>query len=145
MPPCLNYPPRSARCERRPDAIPRSGHVPSNRKQLREGLIARLAAGATLDELLPGIHDYRETVLPQVANAILAEHDLLLLGLRGQAKTRLARCLPRLLQERTQMLAGDPLLSHPLAPVGDVAEHLLAAHIDWAPVAWLARDERNGE
>lgn len=115
------------------------------KQELRDGLVARLAAGATLEELFPGIHGYGETVLPQVANAILAGHDILLLGLRGQAKTRLARCIPQLLAEVTPMLAGDPLRSHPLAPVGDVAEHLIATHGAAAPVAWLSRDERYGE
>jgi len=115
------------------------------KQELRDGLVARLAAGATLAELFPGIHGYAETVLPQVANAILAGHDILLLGLRGQAKTRLARCIPQLLAEVTPMLAGDPLRSHPLAPVGDMAEHLIASHGDAAPVAWLSRDERYGE
>jgi magnesium chelatase subunit I len=115
------------------------------KQELRDGLIARLAEGATLEQLFPGIHGYGETVLPQVANAILAGHDILLLGLRGQAKTRLARCLPQLLAERVPALAGDPLRSHPLAPVGDAALAIIAARGDDAPVVWLGREERYGE
>ncbi len=115
------------------------------KQELRDGLVARLAAGASLEELFPGIHGYGETVLPQVANAILAGHDILLLGLRGQAKTRLARCIPQLLDEQTPMLAGDPLRSHPLAPIGDVAERLVATQGDAARVEWLGRDQRYGE
>lgn len=115
------------------------------KSELRENLVARLAAGATAADLFPGIHGYADTVLPQVVNAILAGHDILLLGLRGQAKTRLARCIPRLMDERTPVLAGDPLRSHPLAPIGDVAEHLVAAQGDAAAVAWLSPAERYGE
>jgi magnesium chelatase subunit I len=121
-------------------------HRPRTVKQeLRDGLIARLAGGATLEELFPGVHGYGETVLPQVANAILAGHDILLLGLRGQAKTRLARCIPRLLMPFSPALAGDPLRSHPLAPIGDVAQHLVAEHGDAAAVIWLRPEDRYGE
>ncbi len=126
--------------DRDPQLLPRTV-----KEELRDGLIERLAHGATLTELFPGIHGYEETVLPQVANAILAGHDILLLGLRGQAKTRLARCLPALLNERTPALAGDPLRSHPLAPIGDVAVHIIATHGDAARIEWLTRDQRYGE
>jgi magnesium chelatase subunit I len=115
------------------------------KQELRDGLVARLSAGASLEELFPGIHGYGETVLPQVANAILAGHDILLLGLRGQAKTRLARCIPNLLAPRSPALAGDPLRSHPLHPIGDVAEHIVASQGDAAPIVWLTPEDRYGE
>lgn len=115
------------------------------KQELRENLVARLAKGAKPEDLFPGIHGYGETVLPQVVNAILAGHDILLLGLRGQAKTRLARCIPAMLDPRTPALAGDPLRSHPLAPVGDVARHLIADRGDEAPLVWLGPDDRYGE
>lgn len=113
--------------------------------ELRANLVAALAAGQTGETLFPGLVGYGETVVPQVANAVLAGHDLLLLGLRGQAKTRLARSLARFLDPQVPALAGDPLRSHPLAPVGAVAEEIIAIHGDDAPVLWLGREERYGE
>ncbi|MFW5845175.1 MAG: magnesium chelatase, partial [Planctomycetota bacterium] len=88
---------------------------------------------------------YEETVLPQVLNAILAGHDLLLLGLRGQAKTRLARALVQLLDEQVPAIHGDPLRSHPLAPVGELAHGLIGKAGDETPVRWLGREQRYGE
>jgi magnesium chelatase subunit I len=113
--------------------------------ELRANLVAALAAGKSGEELFPGLVGYGETVIPQVVNAVLAGHDLLLLGLRGQAKTRMARALVRFLDPWVPYLAGDPLRSHPLAPVGAVAEDLVARDGDGARVLWLARAERYGE
>src|SRR5690606_24235628 len=96
-------------------AVHRSGHAPLGVKaELRRNLIAALRTGRSGEDLFPGLVGYGETVIPQVVNAILAGHDLLLLGLRGQAKTRLARALTAFLDERVPALAGDPLRSHPL-------------------------------
>lgn len=117
----------------------------SVKQELRANLVAALAKGATNDELFPGLIGYADTVIPQVINAILAGHDLLLLGLRGQAKTRLARALSQFLDPQVPALAGDPLRSHPLAPVGAVAEDLIATHGDDAHVVWLTPDDRYGE
>jgi magnesium chelatase subunit I len=115
------------------------------KQELRANLVAALARGTSYDELFPGLIGYADTVIPQVVNAILAGHDLLLLGLRGQAKTRLARALSAFLDERVPALAGDPLRSHPLAPVGAVAEELISIHGDAAKVMWLTREDRYGE
>ncbi len=112
--------------------------------ELRANLITALRAGTTAEELFPGLIGYEETVIPQVINAVLAGHDLLLLGLRGQAKTRLARALGKFLDEVTPYLAGDPLRSHPLHPVGPIATDLVARG-GAAAVAWLTRAERYGE
>jgi magnesium chelatase subunit I len=117
----------------------------STKTELRANLVTALGRGEHGERLFPGLVGYGETVIPQVVNAVLAGHDLLLLGLRGQAKTRLARALTRFLDERTPALAGDPLRSHPLAPVGAVAEDLVAHHGDAARVVWLSREERYGE
>ncbi len=113
--------------------------------ELRRNLVAALAAGRTGEQLFPGLVGYGETVIPQVVNAVLAGHDLLLLGLRGQAKTRMARALAAFLDPQVPFLVGDPLRSHPLQPVGALAEEIIARDGDAAKVAWLSRDERYGE
>ncbi len=122
------------------------GYEPLSIKQeLRKHVVAALSTGLSGEKLFPGLIGYGETVIPQVVNAILAGHDLLLLGLRGQAKTRLARALTRFLSPHVPALAGDPLRSHPLAPVGAIAEDIIARDGDQAKVIWLAREERYGE
>ena len=84
--------------------LKRAGYRPMSVKdELRKNLIAKLRAG---EEVLPGIVGYRDTVLPQIINGILAKHDLLFLGLRGQAKTRILRMLPTLLDEWIPVIAG---------------------------------------
>jgi magnesium chelatase subunit I len=115
------------------------------KEELRRNLVRALGEGRSGEALFPGLVGYGETVIPQVVNAILAGHDLLLLGLRGQAKTRLARALGAFLDERVPMLVGDPLRSHPLQPVGAVAEEILARQGDSALVGWLGRGDRYGE
>ena len=115
------------------------------KQELRANLVAALAQGTSYDDLFPGLIGYADTVIPQVVNAILAGHDLLLLGLRGQAKTRLARALATFLDPLVPALAGDPLRSHPLAPVGAVAEEIVAIHGDAAKVIWLKPEDRYGE
>ena len=115
------------------------------KQELRDNLVMALGRGEQGEALFPGLIGYGDTVIPQVVNAILAGHDLLLLGLRGQAKTRLARALMRFLDPLVPALAGDPLRSHPLAPVGAVAEEIVARDGDAAKVIWLAREERYGE
>ena len=123
---------------------PRAAHR-GIKQELRDNLVTALARGEHGEALFPGLIGYGDTVIPQVVNAILAGHDLLLLGLRGQAKTRLARALMHFLDPVVPALAGDPLRSHPLAPVGAVAEEIVARDGDAAKVVWLAREERYGE
>jgi magnesium chelatase subunit I len=117
----------------------------SVKSELRANLVAALSAGRTGEDLFPGLIGYGETVIPQVVNAILAGHDLLLLGLRGQAKTRLARALANFLDARVPALVGDPLRSHPLAPVGAIAEEIVSKQGDAARIDWLEREGRYGE
>ncbi|HYE07382.1 MAG TPA: magnesium chelatase [Planctomycetota bacterium] len=117
----------------------------SVKAELRANLVPALRAGRRGEQLFPGLVGYGETVIPQVVNAILAGHDLLLLGLRGQAKTRLARALARFLDAQVPALAGDPLRSHPLAPIGAIAEDIVAREGDAARVVWLTREERYSE
>lgn len=124
-------------------ALDRQRYAPIGiRDELRRNLRAALRDG---QELFPGIVGYEHTVLPQLANAVLARHDIILLGLRGQAKTRIARLLPALLDEWRPMIADTPLREHPLAPVSDAARALIDEAGDDTPISWLHREERYGE
>ena len=120
-----------------------SGHVHRGVKaEVRDNLLARLASGATA---FPGILGFDETVLPKVERALLAGHDLVLLGERGQGKTRLIRTLTGLLDEWTPVLAGSELNEHPYAPISPEGKRLVAEHGDAAPVTWKHRSDRYGE
>src|ERR1700712_2865080 len=89
-------------------------HPVSVKDELRRNVIAKLRAG---EDMFPGIVGYRETVIPQIVNAILAKHDTLFLGLRGQAKTRILRMLPMLLDEWIPVLVGPGINEDPLQPI----------------------------
>ena len=120
-----------------------TGYRPRSVKQeLRDNLIARLRRGAPL---FPGIIGYEETVIPQVENAILSGHDVVFLGERGQAKTRLARLLVDLLDEELPVLAGSEINDDPLDPISPAGRALLAERGDAAAIAWIPRDRRYGE
>jgi magnesium chelatase subunit I len=93
----------------------------------------------------PGIVGYDETVLPQLENALLAGQDVILLGERGQAKTRLARALVGLLDPEVPVLAGSEVNDDPLQPISQAGRALLAERGDDAAVEWLPRDRRYGE
>jgi len=110
--------------------------------ELRENLRAALARG---ENPFPGIHGYERTVLPALHNAVLARHDLLLLGLRGQAKTRLLRMLVNLLDPEVPAIAGSPLNEDPLAPITKFGRRTIEELGDRTPVSWLTREERYRE
>jgi magnesium chelatase subunit I len=114
----------------------------SIREEMRENLIARLRRG---DELFPGIVGYERTVIPQVENAILSGQDIILLGERGQAKTRLARSLVNLLDEVIPIVAGSEINDDPFHPISRYARDLIAEGGDATPIAWVGRDRRYGE
>ena len=114
----------------------------SVRDEIRHNLIQRLRDRAPL---FRGIVGYDETVVPQVVNALLARHDFILLGLRGQAKTRLCRQLAELLDEETPVVAGSPIREHPLCPVLESTRTLVREAGDDLPIEWLSREERYGE
>jgi magnesium chelatase subunit I len=116
--------------------------VESVKDELRRNLIASLPSGKSL---FPEILGYDETVLPQVQNAILSRHDLLFLGLRGQAKTRMLRQLVNLLDAEIPVVAGSEIHDNPFAPVSKYARDLIAAHGDDTPVEWVGRAERYHE
>src|SRR5436305_13256896 len=111
-----------------------TGYQPSSVKdELRRNVIRKLKAG---DELFSGIVGYRESVIPQVVNGILSKHDLLFLGLRGQAKTRILRMLPQLLDEWIPTLSGTEINDGPNAPVTRIGNRLLADQGDGAKIEW---------
>jgi len=112
------------------------------KQELRKNLIAKMRAG---DELFPGVVGYEDTVIPQVENAILSGQDIVLLGERGQAKTRLARSLVNLLDDEVPAIAGSELNDDPFHPISAAARALVAEQGDAAKIAWLTRDQRYGE
>jgi len=114
----------------------------SVKDELRDNMIARLRAR---EPLFPGIIGYELTVEPQIVNAILSRHDFILLGLRGQAKTRLLRSLSRFLDEWVPAIEGCPLNSDPLQPLTHAARLTLDTKGDDTPLRWLHRDERYQE
>ncbi len=114
----------------------------SVKEELRENLIAALREGRPLFQ---GIYDYEDTVLPQLRTAILARHNILLLGLRGQAKTRLARQLVELLDPYIPAIEGIELPEDPFHPITPQAKALLAEAGDDTPIYWIPREERYAE
>ena len=111
----------------------------SVKDELRQNLICRLQSG---ERLFPGIIGYEDTVVPQVINAVLSRHNFILLGLRGQAKTRLIRQLTSLLDEWTPYLAGCEIHDNPYAPICRRCRDLVAEEPSDAPIEWLHRDHR---
>jgi magnesium chelatase subunit I len=121
-------------------ALRQSGYRSRSVKQeLRENLTAKLRAG---ERLFPGIIGYDDTVIPQIINAILSRHDMLFLGLRGQAKTKIIRLLPMLLDEWTPTFKESDLPDDPLEPKFTVNRRLLEQQGDEAELRWIHRDER---
>ncbi len=110
--------------------------------ELRANLLRHLEQRTPL---FPGVHGYDRTVIPGLINAILAGHDLILLGLRGQAKTRLLRGLTDLLDAEIPALVGCELNDDPLAPVSVTGRRLIEEHGDDAPIRWISRDQRYNE
>jgi magnesium chelatase subunit I len=111
----------------------------SVRSEVRENLIRKLRDG---EEIFPGIIGYDETVVPQVVNAILSRHNFILLGLRGQAKTRLLRALSSLLDEAIPVVPGCEINDDPLAPVCAACRHRVRDEGDGLEIAWRPRDLR---
>src|SRR5712672_1251370 len=111
----------------------------SVKNELRENLIKKLRAG---EKLFPGIVGYADTVIPQLINAVLARHNIILLGLRGQAKSRIIRQLTELLDESIPIIAGSEVNDDPFHPISAYGRQMIELHGDSAQVAWVSRDAR---
>jgi magnesium chelatase subunit I len=109
------------------------------RQELRENLLDRLRRGQAL---FPGIHGYDDSVIPAVENAILCGHDLIFLGERGQAKSRMIRALVELLDEWIPEVAGSEIHDDPYAPVSRLAREVVAERGDETEIGWVHRDDR---
>ena len=107
--------------------------------ELRENLIARLRSGETI---FPGVIGYEDTVVPQLVNAILSRHNFILLGLRGQAKSRILRALTGLLDPHMPYIAGCEIHDNPYQPICKRCRMLIAEQGDKTPIAWLSPDDR---
>jgi len=114
----------------------------SVKDEVRRNAVARIAGG---EPLVEGVIGYDETVLPQLENAVLAGHDLIFLGERGQAKTRMIRSLVSLLDEWLPIVAGSEINDDPYHPVSRYARDQIAEYGDETPILWVHRDQRFGE
>ena len=121
-------------------ALKAAGYTSKSIKtELRDNLIASLRAGKPS---FPSMHGYEHTVVPQLERAILSKHNINLLGLRGQGKTRIARLMIHLLDEYIPVVAGSEINDDPLAPISRYAKDLILEHGDHTPITWLHRSER---
>jgi magnesium chelatase subunit I len=109
------------------------------KQEIRDNLVKKLQSG---DTLFPGIIGYDETVVPQLVNAVLSRHNFILLGLRGQAKSRILRGLADLLDERIPVVPGCEIHDDPLAPLCAACRARIAKDGDNLPIGWLGRDDR---
>src|SRR6187200_2062505 len=109
------------------------------KQEIRDNLVRKLQAG---ERLFPGIIGYDETVVPQLVNAILSRHNFILLGLRGQAKSRILRALTDLLDPSIPVVPGCEIHDDPLAPLCSACRARIASEGDALPIAWLPRDAR---
>jgi magnesium chelatase subunit I len=112
------------------------------KEEVRRNAVRRVAAG---ERLFPEVLGYEDTVLPQLENALLAGHDVIFLGERGQAKTRMIRAMTDLLDEWMPIVAGSEINDDPYSPVSRYALNLVAEHGDEAPITWVHRSDRFGE
>jgi len=114
----------------------------SVKEEIRKNLINKMKGS---EPLFPGILGYDNSVIPQIQHALLGRHDLLLLGLRGQAKTRLLRTLVNFLDEEMPIVAGSEIHDDPYNPVSKFARELITREGDATPIAWVGREHRYGE
>jgi magnesium chelatase subunit I len=120
-----------------------SGYQPrSIKEELRQNLIHKLK---NKENTFPGIIGYEDSVIPDVERALLSKHNILFLGLRGQAKTRMARQMTELLDEYIPMIAGSEINDDPMKPISKYSMDQIAAHGDETPIHWVHRSERYAE
>src|ERR1700736_4452666 len=111
----------------------------SLRQELRENLLEKMEKG---ELLFSGLHGYDDTVIPQIINAILSRHHFILLGLRGQAKSRILRALVGFMDPQVPVVAGCEINDNPYHPICRACRERIAAEGDSTPIAWLSRDHR---
>src|SRR5205814_4319006 len=120
-----------------------SGYQPrSIKEEIRQNLIAKLKKQ---EATFPGIVGYEDSVIPDVERALLSKHNILFLGLRGQAKTRMARQMTELLDEYIPCIASSELNDDPMKPISKFATDQIGAHGNETPIHWIHRSERYGE
>ncbi len=124
--------------KRIPDFDPRTASR-SVKNEIRQNLLRAVKAGQTL---FPGVHGYEDTVVPQIVNALLSKHNFILLGLRGQAKSRILRGLIHLLDAEIPVIAGCEINDDPFKPICRACRERLAADGDNTAIAWMARENR---
>lgn len=124
-------------------ALKRSGYATNRpasvKDEIRRNLVARLQDGAPL---FRGVLGYEDTVMPQIVNALLARHNFILLGLRGQAKSRILRALTTLLDEVMPVIAGSEVNDDPFRPISKYGRQLIDQHGEDTPISWVTRDQR---
>ncbi|HYN83423.1 MAG TPA: magnesium chelatase [Gemmatimonadaceae bacterium] len=133
-----SYPQTFGALKRSPYGQPRLA-LRSIKDELRENLLSRLARGGPLFE---GVVGYEETVMPQIVNALLSRHNLILLGLRGQAKSRILRALTTFLDDVIPIVAGSEVNDNPFAPISKYARNILDECGEATPIDWVGRDSR---
>src|SRR5437899_183456 len=106
---------------------------------MRQNLLDRLCQGGPL---FAGVIGYEDTVMPQITNAILSRHNFILLGLRGQAKSRILRALVTLLDDAMPIVAGSEINDNPFAPISKYARNLIDEAGEDTPIAWVGRENR---
>jgi magnesium chelatase subunit I len=111
----------------------------SVKNEIRRNLLRRIERN---EPLFPGVHGYEDSVVPQIVNALLSRHNFILLGLRGQAKSRILRGLIQLLDAEIPVIAGCEINDHPLRPICRSCREKVAEEGDNTPIAWMARDQR---
>ncbi len=142
---CDSFTPREARMTDRPTIatlaeLKASGYQSrSVRDEMRENLVAMLRSK---ERLFPGVEGFEDTVLPQIVNAVLARHDFILLGLRGQAKSRILRQMTALLDPFMPVIGGSEVNDDPLAPISKYGRMAIEAGGDDTPIEWVERDAR---
>jgi len=122
--------------KRIPDFDSRSAGV-SVKNEIRRNLLRAIERN---EPLFPGVHGYEDTVIPQIVNALLSRHNFILLGLRGQAKSRILRGLANLLDAEIPVVAGCEINDDPLRPVCRACRDRIAAQGDSTPITWMPRD-----
>lgn len=123
--------------------LKKSGYQPKSiKEEIRQNLIAKLQKN---ENSFPGIVGYEDTVIPDVERALLSKHNILFLGLRGQAKTRMARQMINLLDEYIPVIPGSDINDDPLLPISQYARDLIAEKGDATPIEWLHKSQRYGE